>query len=206
MKVWVTDKGLGEAPILDELKRSHEIICARDLIDLRDPGHVERHVQGADAILHTARCWPDDASDETILDHASRGTFVVAQAAVAAGIDRLCLISDLSCFGLYPDGCVIDESWRPIPGTSAGELAPLMAERVCREFSRQHSIRSVCLRFGELGQETSIALASAAILKGLTAEIETDRYRWQLYHVSNTTRFPLRAAKGEPLGLEGLVT
>ena len=63
------------------------------------------------------------------------------------------------------------------------------------------------LRFGDLdtqeGTETSMALESVS--RAVEAKIESDGYRWGVYNVAGTERYPLRAAKGLPLQL-GRVT
>src|SRR5262245_12148469 len=57
--------------------------------DLRDPDYAARVVEGAGALFHLAPLWPGlpaGAADQELLDLATRGTYVLLKAAVAAGV------------------------------------------------------------------------------------------------------------------------
>jgi hypothetical protein len=63
----------------------------------------------------------------------------------------------------------------------------------------------VCLRFGDLGTgpaDTTPEDAARAIRKALTMDLAGCRYRWWLYHICSTDRYPLGRAAGKPLGFE----
>ena len=63
----------------------------------------------------------------------------------------------------------------------------------------------VCLRFGDLGAgpaDTTPEDAVSAIRKALTMDLAGYRYRWWLYHICSTDRYPLGHAAGRPLSFE----
>ena len=170
-------------------------------VDLRCADSVAPHLAGVDAVLHLSEYDPSPMvgknSEQELLDRAARGTYVLLGEAVRAGVDRIVLASRLSLMAGYPDDYVIDEMWKPRPGASADELAPHMAEIVCREFAREGGIRAVCLRFGALDAPdgTSPDDAVCAVSAALELSFESPGYRWHVCHVSSSPRFPMRAAR-----------
>jgi len=101
----------------------------------------------------------------------------------------------------YPEDYVLDETFRPKAKAEAISLAPLLAERIFREFARQGPIHTVCLRFGDLDKKegTPASMALESVSRVVEAKIESDGYRWSVYNVAGTERYPLRAAKDLPL-------
>src|SRR5688572_24482697 len=66
-----------------------------------DPATVANALEGVDAILHLAPYLPariTEADPITALDDATRGTFVLTNAARQAGIERIVLASTLDLF------------------------------------------------------------------------------------------------------------
>ena len=206
MKIWVTGV---EDPltlrVANILERTHEIVTSDASVDLREPQQVGPLAAEVEAILHSAVAHGGSTTDEGILDRSARGAYVILNEAVKAGVGRAVLISSLSCFEDYPANYVVDETWRPMPRPEAASLAPLMAERTFREFARQESINVICLRFGEIDapEGTPWDLALEAIERALTMTIEDGSYRWWLFHVADSDRYPPRAAKEAPLSLGG---
>lgn len=177
--------------------------------DLREPAQVEPLVAGIDAIVHLAvfeRATPADAAGEKeLLDWAARGTYVLLHAALNAGVSRVVLASRLDLLAAYPPEYVVDETWRPHPRADAASLAPYLAELTLREFVRAEDLMGVCLRLGELGQApdgTTPEDALAAIERALEMDLETGterrKYRWWLYHICSSDRYPLGAAAQPP--------
>lgn len=201
MKIWITnDTHSAVDAAAKKLADTHEVIVSPNGTDLREPEQVAPLVAGVDAVVHTAAPSGPVDTDETLLDLAARGAYVILDAAVQAGVPRAVLISSLDSFADYPDTYVIDETWRPRPRPDAASFAPLMAERTFREFARQGPIETVCLRFHD--DDTPEGLAANAIERALTMQTDADAYRWWLYHVAVSERFPMRAATGRPLSLE----
>lgn len=203
MKVWLTS-GQGAAAVAeDALGTGHDVHVSDGTIDLGDPAQVASLVSGTEAVVHTIPLSTAAMSDEEILEQATRGAYVVLDEAVKAGVKRAVLLSDLTCFDDHYADYVIDETWRPDPRPEAVRLVPVLVERTFREFARQGGIDAVCLRFGEIDAPdgTPRALAARAVERAVTAELKPGGYRWHLFHVVGSERFPLRVAKGEPLSL-----
>ena len=208
MRILVT--GTGARPgrlIAEHLETDHDVTAVSGLEDIRDPELVGPLLRGVNVIVHAGAILdlPADAtsSDVGILDWAARGSYVLLSEAVRTGVERAVLIITLSCFEDYPAGYVIDETFKPQPRAEASSLAPLMAEKTFREFSRQGPIQTVCLRFGDLDspEGTPISLALESISRAVEMDIGMDGYRWEVFHVCGSSRFPLSAAKGSPLVL-----
>ena len=100
---------------------------------------------------------------------------------------------------------MVDENWKPMPDATAASLGPYLAELALREFVRAEEMAGVCLRFGDLGvgpADTTPEDAASAIGKALTMDLTGRKYRWWLYHVCSTDRYPLGQAAGRPLCFE----
>jgi nucleoside-diphosphate-sugar epimerase len=173
--------------------------------DLRDPAQVDPLLTGIDAIAHLAphaRPAPAGPAEEgEVLDSAARSTFVLLHAALRAGVPRLVLASRLDLMALYPENWVVDETWRPNPDANAASLAAFVVELTVREFVRAENLVGICLRLGDLGNgpaDTTPLDAAAALKRALTLDLGSHRYRWWVYHICSTDRYPLGAAARAP--------
>jgi nucleoside-diphosphate-sugar epimerase len=174
--------------------------------DLREPDQVAPLVEGMEAVahlaLHARMATPDAAAEKRALDVSARGSYVLLHAALAAGVRRVVLASRLELMAAYPESYVVDENWKPMPEAAAASLAPFLAELALREFVRAEEMTGVCLRLGDLGTGaagTTAEDAAQAIRKALTMDLAGYRYRWWLYHICSTDRYPLGHAAGPPL-------
>lgn len=177
--------------------------------DLREPDQVAPLVEGIDAILHLAPHakpeTPDWRAENAALDHAGRGTYVLLQEALKAGVQRLVLASRLELMAAWPEDYVVDETWKALPAANAAALAPFMAELTVREFVRAENLLAVCLRLGGLGDApdgTTQADAVAAIRAALVLDPAERKYRWWLYHICSTERYSLGSATQPPLNFQ----
>jgi hypothetical protein len=127
-------------------KNHHVQGIDRDTCDHRDLEALASLCVGIDAVLHCDVFDPPEDLAEIGLDWATRGTYVLMQAARSAGVERVIVASRLSLFDAYPAHYVVDETWQPKPQADAGSLAPYLAELTCREFARQGAF--VLLGFG----------------------------------------------------------
>jgi nucleoside-diphosphate-sugar epimerase len=160
--------------------------------DHREPDRVSAPCQGMDAIIHSDVFDAPDQPDALSLDWAARGTYVLMQAARDAGVGRVILASRLSLFDTYPGHYVIDETWKPQPLPHPDSLAPYLAELTCREFARQGGICSLALRLDRPGGpgypvESDVVTAFEG---ALALSFEPNGYRWRVYHLSKSDRFP----------------
>ncbi len=177
--------------------------------DLREPDQVAPLLQEVDAILHLAPharpVTPDWRAENAALDHAGRGTYVLLQEAVKAGVQRIVLASRLELMAAWPENYVVDETWKALPAANAAALAPFMAELTVREFVRAENILSVCLRMGDLGEAadgTTAADAIAAIRAAMILDPAERKYRWWPYHICSTDRYSLGSATQAPLNFQ----
>jgi nucleoside-diphosphate-sugar epimerase len=121
--------------------------------DLRDPRFVADAVADRDVVLHLAPLLPPLPADEesALLDVAGRGTYVLLDAALDAGVRRFVVASTLDLFDRLPAGWKVDEQWRPRPEPRVEHLGPWLAELSARESVRTvPEARALCLRFGRI--------------------------------------------------------
>ena len=124
---------------------------------LMDPDAVWQAVRNVDAVVHTGEPPPAPESEETLLDRATRGTHVLFQAAVEAGVKRFVYGSTLEVFRAYPDTVYVTEYYKPLPGPEMAVLARYLGEITCREFAREYPISVTALRLGKLVREEEVA-------------------------------------------------
>ncbi|MCS7237673.1 MAG: hypothetical protein NZ899_05305 [Thermoguttaceae bacterium] len=84
------------------------------------------------------------------VEEATRRTYQLLQAAVAAGVKGCLLVSTLRMFELYDEDFLVDEDWRPRAVDDEHGLAEYLAEFVCREFAREKLLRVLVLRVGRV--------------------------------------------------------
>ena len=124
---------------------------------LTDLDAVCQAVQGVDAVVHTGEPPPAPESEEALLDRATRGTHVLLQAAVEAGVKRFVYGSTLEVFRAYPDTVYVTEYYKPLPSPEMVVLARYLGEMTCREFAREYPITVTALRLGKLVREEEVA-------------------------------------------------
>ena len=221
MRVVVTGQGMLPAALAQVLRSEHDVATGGD--DLRDADAMAHLVAGADALIHlapVAPTLPDGASAGERLDQATRGTYVLLQAAVAAGIRRVVQGSTLDLFARYPASWAVSETWQPLPDvTDAAQLAAHLAEQSAQQVAHVAPIEVVCLRFGTVVDEQTarerrdprrlhVEDAVQACLLALTTPLRlgdaTSSARpaqgWCVYHIpggGKHTRIPLTRAGGE---------
>ncbi|MFH1570474.1 MAG: NAD(P)-dependent oxidoreductase [Gemmatimonadota bacterium] len=166
------------------------------LLEAADAWQAVRHI---DAVVHPGQM-PALApgGDAQVLEWYTRGTHVLLKAAVEAGVRRVVLGSTLDLFGAYPEDVYITEQWRPRPGTGVAQLAPYLAEQVCREFARDYRLTATVLRLGRLVLEEEVAGAPPDLMwldrrdaaRAFAVALQRDHAdavhwttRWQFLHV-----------------------
>ena len=190
----------------DELSRTAqrqdvEWIAAR----LTDSDAVRQAVQGVDAVVHTGEPPPAPEGEEALLDRATRGTHVLLQAAVEAGVKRFVYGSTLEVFRAYPDTVYVTEYYKPLPPTEMVVLARYLGEMTCREFAREYPITVTALRLGKLvweeevaGQECDLMWVDirdaaqafcAALARDASASLNWVP-RWAVYHIAAPLAHP----------------
>src|SRR6266545_989412 len=158
MKIALTGgRSLLGGVLAQSLAAEHEVVLVPEG-DLRDEAFAQRAVRGAEALVHLAPLYPDHTeSERETLDRAARGTYVLLNAAVDAGVKRVVLGGTLDLFERYPASWNVAESWQPLPDvTDAHELSVYMAEETIKQFARVEPLMAFCLRFGEVVDEPAI--------------------------------------------------
>ena len=160
-------------------------------------------VRDIDVVIHTGQPPPGLPADvllyeEMLLDLATRGTHVLCQAAVEAGVKRLVYGSTLEVFGDYPDTVFVTEHYKPLPTTEPRVLAQYLGEVVCREFARDYAFTATALRLGRLVWEEDLVGGKPDLLwldirdaaSAFVQAIERDDsdslnwvVRWAVYHI-----------------------
>jgi nucleoside-diphosphate-sugar epimerase len=102
--------------------------------DIRDPEAVKKSIAGADVVIHTAAALPL-YSPEDIYSTDIKGTRIVLEQAVQAGVKRFIHISTTAVYGV-PDHHPLFET-DPVQGVGPYGEAKVQAEAVCREFREQ---------------------------------------------------------------------
>ena len=178
-----------------------EWIAAR----LTDPDAVQQAVRDVDAIVHTGEPPPESESEEVLLDQATRGTHVLFQTAVEAGVKRFVYGSTLEVFRAYPDTVYVTEYYKPLPPPETAVLARYLGEVTCREFAREYPITVTALRLGKLVWEEEVAgrerdlmwvdirdaaqAFCAALARDASASLNWVP-RWAVYHIAAPITHP----------------
>jgi len=188
-------------------------------LDLREEDDAERCCRGVSAVLHLApfarlaTAAPAGSVDAAVadadaldhLDAIARGTYNLFDAAREAGVDRIVLASSLALFDRYDPDYIVDEWWKPLPGTDPVTLGVYSAEEVARQYCLQGGIRCVALRFLPLGhdaeRETHPDDAGAAVMGALGLQFTVPGYRGRVFHIATAPRFGTAQAR-EILGWE----
>jgi nucleoside-diphosphate-sugar epimerase len=209
------------AAVVAALTPEHEV---RTLAaDPRDGAADAALTEGAGALVHLDPIAGCEGSDREVLDRATRGTYVLMRAAIAAGVRRVVLGSSLSLLGRYPASWAVSETWRPLPDVAdVRQLAVHLAEQSTRQFVFFEPVEVVCLRLGDVVEDRAVRSgrdarwlhvedAVEAVRSALTAPLglriddarasDTLPHGWRVFHIpgAGRTRVPLAEA-GPALG------
>ena len=169
-------------------------------------------VRGSDAVVHVAR--PAVADEGTAaIDHRTRLTYNLLQAAAQTGVRRFVYLSSLELLTDYDEKFDVTEDWRPRPGSDPRLLSHYLGEFTCREFARAGRLSVVVLRLGTVVRADEMADgpfqplwvdqrdAVEAVWCALAA-LESDAGRklgpWSVFHVQSDSpraRFSINKAK-----------
>jgi nucleoside-diphosphate-sugar epimerase len=112
-----------------------------------DGARAAEMVRGMDCIVHVAEP-PADATDSEQIDHRTRLTYNLLQAAQQEQVRLVVYLSSIKLLAGYPQALAPAEDWRPLPGGDAELLSHYLGEFTCREFAREGKLRVVVLRLG----------------------------------------------------------
>ncbi len=232
MKILITGASSRLArAIATELDRDHELRLM-DSVQVDPDGNAEffqgsilesddaqRAVNGIEALIHIGEP-PSDiprqghGRDQALLDLATRGTHVLFQAGIEAGVKRFIYAGSLSVFSNYPDDVYISEAWKPLPTPEITQMTRYLGELICREFARCNMITVTSLRLGKLVLEEETGGhppdpmwldfrdAAQAFRCALNRDHSGDVWwarRWAVYHICAKIPHPkylIRQAEG----------
>jgi UDP-glucose 4-epimerase len=166
MKILVTGgSGMVGKYIVEELLRHHYDIGVLDIVPPKQNGlifhnvdvlklnDVEKAMKGYDAVIHAAGI-PHPLNDpaERVFNVNVNGTFNVLESAARTGIKKVIFTSSESTLGfafmnnrMVPEYIPIDELHPMRPQDPYG-LSKVIGEQICRTYSAQYGISTVCLR------------------------------------------------------------
>lgn len=168
--------------------------------DLREPSVVTVAMAGVDVVLHLdpLSLSHAPATDEiTALDRATRGSYVLMNAAREAKVGRVILGSSLDLFDRLPAHWRVSEVWRPRPEPRLDQLCIWLAELSVRESTRVGDMQVICLRFGRLVDDAEAGaqtydprwLHVEDALLGVRQALDLDdihlrRPDWAIFHIT----------------------
>lgn len=117
---------------------------------LEDQRALERAVLGCDAVAHLAAIPHNHDDTKALMATNVTGTWNVLNAAARAGVERVVFMSSVNALGVFlgeaqPDYLPIDDDHPARPHSPYG-LSKLLAEDVCRYFTENHGLTTLCLR------------------------------------------------------------
>jgi UDP-glucose 4-epimerase len=148
--------------------RGHRKIVSLDLVppmlpspridwriaDMRDPG-LERHLEGADALVHLAFIVAKSASEETMEAVNVEGSKRIFEAAARHGVRRIVYASSVAAYGIMPG--------LPVPIV---ESTPRWRSRILTYAANKHAVEEYLDEFDERYPETSVVRLRPGILVG----------------------------------------
>lgn len=151
MKICVTGHrgAIGQVLLgwLERIGHSVQGLDSQDGMDVRHSQTVHNRVFGCQAVVHLAARTGDcaDTMEVNLL-----GTWNVLQAAAAAGVGRVVLISSAQVLGVFggqgaPKYLPLDD-FHPLRGTSPYALSKILMEEMASHWCAQSGIPTICLR------------------------------------------------------------
>lgn len=122
--------------------------------DILNTAHLIEAMQGVEAVVHLAAIpHPLHDPSDTVMNVNVMGTQRVVEAAALGDPQRLVLASSDSTFGfvfgkgeIMPEYLPVDEEHPTRPRDSYG-LSKLIGEEICRRYTRDTGLETICLRY-----------------------------------------------------------
>jgi nucleoside-diphosphate-sugar epimerase len=205
MKILITGANTPLAScIAERISATHEVLLTDAesepanglLFDPRELAGDCELLNGVEIILHCG-VLPTDCSDEQqVLDFATRGTYNLMNAAVAAGVRRFIHFSTLDFMTDKVDEYWVDERFKPRPDTEVTQLAHFLVERMAYQFAIESHLEVISLRLAETVIEEEVSgldfdsdwvdLRDVAQAAEMALEFKlSDRYR--IFHIAANT-------------------
>jgi nucleoside-diphosphate-sugar epimerase len=169
-----------------------------------DRAHVQRCMEGVDAVLHTATLHKPHVfthSRQDFVDTNITGTLNLLEEAIAVGVGAFVFTSTTSAFGSAltpPAGAPaawVTEDVRPIPKNIYG-TTKTAAEDLCELFHRRHGLACLILRTARFFPEEDDSKAMRQAYDD--SNIKANEYLYRRVDVADVVRAHLRALEHAP--------
>ena len=197
-----------------------------DIVPIQDPEgealrgsvtnrrHVKRAVKGMDAVIHLALSAHEN--DPRGFDVSVKGTYILLEEALAAGVRRAVCTSSLSVYSAMPSGpfCperkAVTEDVPPVPGNGPYAMMKIFEEDIVRYFARERGLPAVILRLtGPTTPEEWERMAAAGtgrpgrthmedVAQAYRLALEKDDLGFEIFHIGpedRDGRLPIDKAK-----------
>jgi nucleoside-diphosphate-sugar epimerase len=155
MRILVTgDKGLIGRAVASRLREAGDSVIGFDRADghdIIDPAALSRAAEGCDSIVHAAALLgrKDDLPNDIMAVNVT-GTWNALAAAKIVGAQRVVAFSSVNVLGIFsgngtPDYLPIDDD-HPVRATTAYGISKRLGEEMCRCFTLDTGIATICLR------------------------------------------------------------
>jgi nucleoside-diphosphate-sugar epimerase len=162
-------------------------------------------VRGMDAIVVVGEPLQDEAAAD-YLDAMTRKLYNLLMAAYQEGVTRVVYLSTLDLMAAYGPEYIVTERWRARPTPEPHLLGKHLGEYVCREFAREHKLRVVVLRLGQVVEASDVAgqpvgamwLEQKDLGSALEGALSAELPQWSVLHVQGKqagARFPVGDAE-----------
>ncbi len=177
------------------------------IINRRD---VKRAVKGMDAVIHLALSAHEN--DARGFDVSVKGTYILLEEALAAGVRRAVCTSSLSVYEgpFSPKRQAVTEDVPPVPGCRPYTIMKVFEEDIVRYFARERGLRAVILRLtGPTTPERWDRMAAAGnrpqhfthledVAQAYRLALEKDDLGFEIFHIGpedRDGRLPIDKAK-----------
>lgn len=164
--------------------------------DIRDPGVVDRALEGVDMVVHAAAALPLYPREEILTTNVD-GTRTVLEAAYRRGVRRLIHISTTAVYGIPDHHPLLEED--SLNGVGPYGKSKVQAEEICQEYRRRGLCLPILRPKSFVGPER---LGVFALLYEWASEgrhfpiLGSGRNRYQLLDVEDLCQAVLLAAEG----------
>ncbi|MDA0838886.1 MAG: NAD(P)-dependent oxidoreductase [Planctomycetota bacterium] len=205
MKILITGANTPLASrIADRISANHQVLLTDaesepakgKLLDPRELNGDCELLNNVEIILHCGVLPTDCGDEQHVLDFATRGTYNLMNAAIAAGVRRFIHFSTLDYMTDKVDEYWVDERFKPRPATEVTQLAHFLVERMAYQFAIESRLEVISLRVSKMvieeevgGQEFDpdwVDLRDVAQAAEMALDFKlSDRYR--IFHIAANT-------------------
>jgi nucleoside-diphosphate-sugar epimerase len=191
-------------PVVTDLPFSQSSLEAED--------DVSDLLRGMASVVHFGSVASAE-TERSIIGSGPRRTYHLLQGAVAAGVRRVVLISELELVDDFDPRYLVDEDFGPQPVPGSGQLPLYLDEFCCREFARSGRLQVAVLRLAPVADADQSPPAGDGTprldlpdaIQAVRLALESERISdgrgidtWSVFHILSNpqaTRFPVTRAQ-----------